>query len=120
MAAYCIRQAAVEIFGGSIKRKRLGVLSKQVAKAKQRLPADDHPDYKKSLKGLLSDIGELEAFFNAKNIHQARLAARIKNKSGQDPLSGDHSLKAYDRLISKIKQVCTRGQRQTGQPKRRS
>ena len=102
MAAYCIRQAAVEVFGGSVDRVPLGVLSKRVVNAKQNLPAEDHPDYKEFLKDLLSSIDKMRDFFNTSNIHQTRLAERIRSKSGLAPLSGNHSLMEYAHLISEL------------------
>ena len=101
-AAYCIRQAAVEIFQ---KERNSGdswrVVSRDAVDAKRRFI--DSPNPKDDLPDLLSAVDRLAKIHDDDTTHQGRLREAIKFMTGDDPLTGESSpLKEHQGLIEAL------------------
>ena len=101
-AAYCIRQAVVEIFQKERNSRSLWrVVSREVVEAKRRFK--DSPNPTDELPDLLSAVDRLAKIHDGDTIHQSRLRAAIKFMTGDDPLAGESSpLKEYQGLIEDL------------------
>ena len=102
-AAYCIRQAVIELFQSKADPKYTRyAVSKEIVGAKRRFRNSNHPA-DTELQKLLDAVGKLEEILNANTEHQNRLAATIKRRTGRDPWSGENSpMKVYRQEISRL------------------
>ena len=102
-AAYCIRQAVVEIFRNKKDDRNLWhVVSRQVVEAKHRFENAGSVLGKKH-RNLLDAVDKLEKIHDDRTAHQARLEATIRLRTGLDPLTGEDSpLNVYQRTIGDL------------------
>ena len=99
-AAYCIRQALVEIFRGvEIDRERLGSIAKRAINAKRIITKIKSPNTK-DYQDLLNIIDEMKDLFKRSSDHEAYLKAALRQISKCEPMLDKQSnLKAYRQLI---------------------
>ena len=103
MAAYCIRQALVEIFRGfESDREPWRVVSRRVVQAKNTLMTDaDWPNV--DLKPLFKTINDLEDWHKGETTNESRFIETIRYKTGVAPTSGNNStLNTYKGLLDQL------------------
>ena len=101
-AAYCIRQAVVEIFGREMDdRESWRVVSGEVVEAKRRFK--DSPNPTDKLLDLLSAVDKLAEIHEGDTTHQGRLRDAIRYMTGGDSLAGESSSpEEYQGLIKDL------------------
>lgn len=103
-AAYCIRQAVVEISRGvKIDREWLrGMAYKAVEYKRHILHGPDQPK-KEDYQRLFDVIDDMEGVLNRSTDHEAYLAATLRQRDRLDPIPGKQSiLKTYQGLIKDV------------------
>lgn len=101
-AAYCIRQAVVEIFRDEKdSREKLAAL-KALLGAIRNLDADDGQQTEQHIKNVLN-AADYYKHLEVEPKYRARLMQIFRRESGIEPTPGDHSLPdAYQRLAKKL------------------
>lgn len=102
-AIYCVRQAMVEIFKNtSNTSSRWKDISRQVVCAKHNIVVPKNPDEEELLM-LYKTIDRLNEVHSNNTIHQKRLEAFVRKRTGRDPLDGDNSLlDEYQHMIDEL------------------
>ena len=102
-AAYCIRQAIVEIFQHKTDSKyERDTISKEIVDTRRRFSNPEAPT-KDELQKLLEAVDKLKTILEDNTRHKTRLAATIKHRTGRNPWSGEDSpLEAYQQEIDKL------------------
>ena len=105
-AAYCIRQAIVEIFQHKTDSKyNRGSVSKEIVDTRRRFHNPEAPT-KDEIQKLLEAVDKLKSILEDNTRHKTRLAATIKHRTGRNPWSGENSpLEAYQQEIDKLNEL---------------
>ena len=104
VAAYCIRQAVVEIFNDkNDDRVRLSSIATRVINAK-RCAISATGTSNGDLQILFNAVDDMDDFLKSKNEHH--LATTLQLKTGLDPIHGDYSiLKTYRKLVKDLNKI---------------
>ena len=104
-AAYCFRQALVELFPNARRSISWNVASRKVVTTKDHIQ-DRQPFDPADLKNLCGAINELREIHQGDKLHEARLAQFIKSRTGQEHQKNTSTLlRDYQKIIDDLNEL---------------
>ena len=103
-AAYCIRQAVEQIFGGGENdRESWNSIANRAVKTQRRILRSGDQSNREDYQKLLDIIDDMDDFLKSITKHEANLVAAIKLRTKHDPIPGDKTiLKTYQQLLGDL------------------
>ena len=101
-AAYCFRQALVEIFRKESEPSLWRDVSRKAVETKKRVKDTLHPT-STELEEVYEAIDKLDEIHQRDRSHEMRLGAIIKDRTGQEPFKDSNSiLHSYQNVIERL------------------